>query len=241
VLGNLLQNSAKFTPPGGTVVVSVGVVDAEVEIRVRDTGIGLEPQQLERMFEPFAQVDNTLARTKGGLGLGLALVKGLVELQGGRVIAKSEGLGHGCEMVVTLPRAATPADRPELVRRATGTAGKLVLIIEDNVDAAQTLGDILELRGHRVLLANDGATGIKMARELKPNVVLCDIGLPDVDGYEVARSLRADDSLRSTAFVAVTGYAQFADRQKAMDAGFDTHLTKPPDLDKLDELLASGV
>jgi CheY-like chemotaxis protein len=237
VLGNLLQNAAKFTPPGGTVVVSVSVENAEVEIRVRDTGVGVEAHQLERMFEPFAQAESTLARTKGGLGLGLALVKGLVEMHGGRVFAKSEGLGHGCEIVVTLPRAMPPAVQEEKARVATGS-GSLVLLIEDNVDAAQTLADVLELSGHRVHLAHDGATGIHLARTLKPDVVLCDIGLPDVDGYEVARTLRADGSLRSARLIAVTGYAHYADKQKATEAGFDAHLTKPPDLEKLNALLA---
>jgi two-component system CheB/CheR fusion protein len=238
VLGNLLQNAAKFTAPGGTVVVSVSVVDAQVEIRVRDTGIGMEPHQLERMFEPFAQVENTLARTNGGLGLGLSLVKGLVEMHGGRVFATSEGLGHGCEMVVTLPRASPPADRAEGAQVVTGSSGRSVLLIEDNVDAAQSLADILELSGHRVHLAHDGTTGIQMARDQKPEVVLCDIGLPDVNGYEVARTLRADESLRPTRLIAVTGYALFSDKQKAIDAGFDAHLTKPPDLEKLNALLS---
>jgi signal transduction histidine kinase/CheY-like chemotaxis protein len=238
VVGNLLQNAAKFTPPGGRVVVSLSVANPDVEIRVRDTGIGIEAHQLERMFEPFAQVENTLARTNGGLGLGLALVKGLIEMHGGHVSANSEGLGHGCEIVVTLPLAMPPAGAAEKAPVVTATSGTSVLLIEDNVDAAQSLADILELSGHRVRLAYDGTTGIQMARDQKPEVVLCDIGLPDVNGYEVARTLRADESLRSTRLVAVTGYAQFSDRQKAIDAGFDAHLTKPPDLDKLNKLLA---
>lgn len=237
-VGNLLQNAAKFTPPGGRVVVSVSVANPDVEIRVRDTGIGMDARDLERVFEPFAQVENTLARTHGGLGLGLALVKGLVEMHDGRVSAFSEGLGHGCEIVVALPLAVPPASAGEEVSVVTTTPGAFVLLIEDNVDAAQTLAEILELSGHRVRVAYDGTTGIQMAVELKPEVVLCDIGLPDVNGYEVARTLRADQSLRSTRLIAVSGYAQYADRQKAMDAGFDAHLTKPPDLDKLNKLLA---
>jgi signal transduction histidine kinase/ActR/RegA family two-component response regulator len=238
VLGNLLQNAAKFTPPGGRVVVSLSVGKPDVEIRVRDTGIGLEAHELERMFEPYAQVENTLARTHGGLGLGLALVKGLVEMHGGHVSANSEGLGHGCEIVLTLPLAVPPAGAAEKAPVVTATSGTFVLLIEDNVDAAETLAEVLELSGHRVRLAYDGTTGIQMARELKPEVVLCDIGLPDVNGYEVARTLRADPSLGSTRLIAVTGYAQYSDKQKAMDAGFDAHLTKPPDLVKLNKLLA---
>lgn len=238
VVGNLLQNAAKFTPPGGRVVVSLSLATPDVEIRVRDTGIGMEARDLERVFEPFAQVENTLARTHGGLGLGLALVKGLVNMHGGRVSALSEGLGHGCEIVVALPLAVPPASVADEAPALTATSGTFVLLIEDNVDAAQSLADILELSGHRVRLAYDGTTGIQMAVELKPEVVLCDIGLPDVNGYEVARKLRGDPSLRSTRLIAVTGYAQYSDKQKAMDAGFDAHLTKPPDLDKLNKLLA---
>lgn len=240
VVGNLLQNAAKFTAPGGRVVVSLRVADPDVEIRVRDTGIGLEARDLERVFEPFAQVESTLARTHGGLGLGLALAKGVVTMHGGRVWAMSDGLGHGCEIVVALPLSVPPASAGEEPPVARATPGALVLLIEDNVDAAQTLADILELSGHRVRVAHDGTTGIETARELRPDVVLCDIGLPDVNGYEVARTLRADPSLRSTRLVAVSGYAHYADKQKALDAGFDAHLTKPPDLDRLKELLAEA-
>jgi CheY-like chemotaxis protein len=236
VIANLLDNAAKFTPRGGTVFVSVGMANAEVEIRVRDTGVGMEAHQLERAFEPFAQVENTLARTKGGLGLGLALTKGVVEMHGGRVVARSEGLGFGCEIVVTLPRSEPPAERPQKASIVTAP-GSLVLLIEDNVDAAKTLAEILEISGHRVHLAHDGATGIRLARELKPHAVLCDIGLPDVNGYEVAQTLRADESLRSTKLIALTGYAEFSDKQRAKEAGFDAHLTKPPDLGRLNALL----
>jgi signal transduction histidine kinase len=236
VIANLLDNAAKFTPRGGTVFVSVGMANAEVEIRVRDTGVGMEAHQLERAFEPFAQVESTLARTKGGLGLGLAMTKGVVEMHGGRVVARSEGLGFGCEIVVTLPRSEPPAERPEKASIVTAP-GSLVLLIEDNVDAAKTLAEILEMSGHRVHLAHDGATGIRLARELKPHAVLCDIGLPDVDGYEVAQMLRADESLRWTKLIALTGYAHSSDKQKAEEAGFDAHLTKPPDLGRLNVLL----
>jgi signal transduction histidine kinase/CheY-like chemotaxis protein len=240
VLANLLQNAAKFTPPDGGVVVSLRVAEPDVQIRVRDTGIGMEARDLERVFEPFAQVENTLARTKGGLGLGLALVKGLVTIHGGRVSATSDGLGHGCEFVVTLPLAVPPATAGDEASVVSTTRGTFVLLIEDNVDAAQTLADVLELSGHRVRLAYDGTSGIQMALELKPQVVLCDIGLPDVNGYEVARTLRSDPSLRSTRLIAVTGYAQYEDKQKAIDAGFDAHLTKPPDVDKLNKLLTEA-
>jgi two-component system CheB/CheR fusion protein len=151
-------------------------------------------------------------------------------MHGGHVSANSEGLGYGCEIVVALPLAGPPASVADQAPVVTDTSGALVLLIEDNVDAAQSLAEILELSGHRVRLAYDGTTGIRMAVELKPEVVLCDIGLPDVNGYEVARTLRADQLLRSTRLIAVTGYAQYSDKQKAAEAGFDAHLTKPPDL-----------
>ena len=189
VLGNLLHNAAKFTPQGGTVAVTVGALQGDAEIRVRDTGIGMEPDQVQRMFEPFAQAAHTLARTQGGLGLGLALVKGLVELHGGRVSAMSWGIGRGSEFVVTLSLSAPRA--PPLVADAPVAKvapGRRVLIIEDQVDTAESLAEVLAMSGHQVRLAHDGRTGIVLARELRPDVVICDIGLPDISGYEVART-----------------------------------------------------
>ncbi len=240
VLGNLLQNAVKFTPPPGTVTVGISLGEQRAEISVRDTGLGMEPHEVERMFEPFAQADHDLARTKGGLGLGLALVRGLVELHGGSVRARSGGIGKGTEFVFNLP-LSTAGPAVEGRPAAAGEAGKrLVLIIEDNADAGQSLAEVLELDGHSVRVAPDGRSGIELARELRPDFVLCDIGLPDVDGYEIARTLRADDALRETRLVALSGYAQPEDVQRALEAGFDAHLPKPPPLDELGELLASG-
>jgi CheY-like chemotaxis protein len=204
---------------------------------VRDDGIGIAPDFLPRVFEQFVQADGGLARSKGGLGLGLALVKGLVELHGGTVSVRSEGLGRGSEFVVKLPLApphehAAPALLPALLRAPT-TRAIDILVIEDNVDAARSIAELLEMKGHRVHVATDGLTGIKKARELKPEVVLCDIGLPDVDGYEIARTLRADEGLRFTRLIALTGYAQPEDRQRAKEAGFDAHIGKPPAVDAL--------
>ncbi len=231
VAGNLLQNAAKFTSEGGVVSVHTGVADGRAELRVRDDGVGMNPEEIDRMFEPFAQAERSLARTHGGLGLGLALVRGLVELHGGIVRAHSGGPGRGAEFVVTLPLAPTPeAPAPDDCANAA-TTGRHVLIIEDNLDAGQSLADFLELSGHRVALAHDGRTGIALARELRPDVVLCDIGLPDVSGYEVARTLRADERLRGTRLVALSGYAQPEDRERAMEAGFEVHLPKPPPLE----------
>jgi PAS domain S-box-containing protein len=233
VVGNLLHNAVKFTPARGTVFIGIAPRDGRAEIRVRDTGDGMEPQHVESMFEPFAQADRTLARTKGGLGLGLALVKGIVELHGGSVRAGSDGLGRGSEFIVTLPLSTAGAAASERRSVPAGPSGRLVLIIEDNVDAGETLAEMLELEGHRVRVAHNGRSGLELARELRPDVVLCDIGLPDLDGYEVARALRREDALRSTRLIAVSGYAQPEDRERASEAGFDAHIAKPPAPDEL--------
>ena len=239
VLGNLLQNAAKFTAEGGFTDVALSSDGARAELRVRDDGIGIEPELLEALFEPFVQGERGLARAQGGLGLGLALVKGLVELHGGAVRAESPGSGGGSEFIVSLPLGANQqVAAPAQPRPAPGRARpRSILVIEDYADAAQSLADVLALKGHRVEVAATGRDGIARARVLAPEFVLCDIGLPDVDGYEVARSLRADPSLRSTFLVALSGYAQAEDRQRAAQAGFDAHLPKPAQLDDLTRLL----
>jgi len=239
ILGNLLQNAAKFTQSGGRVCVSLEGGDGRARVRVRDSGVGMDPETLGRLFQPFMQADVTLARTGGGLGLGLALVKGLVELHGGTVRAESEGRGKGAEFVVELPThdadaLAAPAPPPPPCPR------RRVLVIEDNVDAAESLRDALVLAGHEVEVAYRGADGIARAREWGPQVVLCDIGLPDMEGHEVARAFRADSALRAVQLVALTGYALPEDRQRALDAGFDDHLAKPPSMGRLEELLGQA-
>jgi len=241
VIGNLLHNSAKFTQPGGEAAVSVEANEevGQAIVRVRDTGVGIAPEMLPRVFEPFAQADSTLDRSKGGLGLGLALVKGLVEMHGGTVSVESEGLGKGAEFTVRLPleSAELPPSAP-LPGPAAG--GPLrVLVIEDNVDAAESLREALELGEHTVEVAFSGADGIAKARAFRPDVVLCDIGLPGMDGYEVARTMRADPALRATRLVALTGYAGPEDVVRSREAGFDVHLAKPPTLEKIEEALAA--
>jgi PAS domain S-box-containing protein len=237
VVGNLLQNAAKFSREGGTVIVSVGTAADQAEVRVRDDGIGITGDLMPRLFQPFVQAEGGLARTKGGLGLGLALVKGLVELHGGSVRAFSGGAGRGSELVVSLPLSPAPEQSAPAPLPAAATRGMEILVIEDNVDAARSIAEVLEMEGHRVHVATDGLSGIAKARELRPEVVMCDIGLPDIDGYEIARTLRAD-GLRSTRLIALSGYAQHEDRQRAKEAGFDAHLPKPPPLDELNALLA---
>jgi PAS domain S-box-containing protein len=240
VLGNLLQNAARFTPAGGAVDVQVERRDSSAEMRVRDTGIGMVDEELEHLFEPFSQPDQGLARTQGGLGLGLALSKGLVDLHGGSIHATSAGRGRGSEFLVRFPLApgrGPGAEAPE--RREEPAAGRLVLLIEDNADTCESLSLALGLSGHDVRAAHDGGTGLAMAREIKPDVVLCDIGLPDIDGYEVARRLRADEALRSTFLVALSGYARPEDKARAKEAGFDAHIAKPPEIEELSHFLMS--
>jgi len=238
--GNLLQNAAKFSREGGTVTVGLCLVNGDAELRVRDDGMGIPADLLPRIFEPFVQAASGLARTKGGLGLGLALVKGIVELHGGSVRASSEGTGRGSELVITLP--STPQARPSVPASAAHlpTRSIEILVVEDNVDAAQTIAEVLRMEGHRVHIATDGLSGIMRARELKPEVVVCDIGLPDMDGYEVARELRRDAALRSTRLIALSGYAQPEDRERAREAGFEAHLGKPAPLDELKKIVEAG-
>jgi PAS domain S-box-containing protein len=239
VLSNLLQNAAKFTPRGGLVKVTLARdIDArQVVIRVADTGLGMTPELLAQLFEPFMQADETLDRSKGGLGLGLALAKGLVEQHGGSIEASSRGLDCGSEFIVRLPLDLSDPEAVEQAPEPAAAARHRVLIIEDNVDAAQSLKELLELQGHEVSVAHDGYDGLAKARELRADLVLCDIGLPGMDGYEVARAFRADDALRGAHLIALSGYALPEDLQRAAEAGFDRHVAKPLTLGKLEQLL----
>jgi PAS domain S-box-containing protein len=243
VIGNLLGNAAKFTPPGGRVSVSLDSDghSGQAVLRVCDTGIGIAPELLARVFEPFAQADTTLERSRGGLGLGLATVKGLVELHGGRVGVQSAGLGAGTELTVRLPlaRVERPAQTPP-ARRSSAGERRHVLVIEDNRDAAESLRLLLELLGHRVDVAHAGSEGLEMARALGPELILCDIGLPEMDGYAVARTLREDPRLQPSTLVAISGYAAPEDIAKSREAGFDAHLAKPVELTKLEGLLGAA-
>jgi PAS domain S-box-containing protein len=241
VIGNLLQNAAKFTSRGGEtrITISADATKKRAMIQVADTGAGMTPALVARLFQPFSQADSTLDRSKGGLGLGLALAKGLVELHGGEITAHSAGLGQGAEFVVRLPLAIDDA----VALRPTTSASKSrrrVLIIEDNVDAADSLREVLAFGEHEVEVAYNGPQGIAKAQEFRPEVVLCDIGLPSMDGYQVARAFRADDALKGVFLVALSGYALPEDLQRAQEAGFDRHLAKPPSIEKIEETLASG-
>jgi len=242
VIGNLLTNAAKFTSAGGAVTLTVAATSASTaEIRVSDTGMGISSDLLPHLFEPFMQAENTLERSKGGLGLGLVLVKSVVEMHGGSVEPHSDGPGSGAEFVVRLPIEADPSATVELgteARRAN--VPRRVLVIEDQVDAAQTLRDVLLLEGHAVEVAHNGPEGLHKAHAFAPDVVFCDIGLPGMSGYEVAAAIRRDNAVASAFLVALTGYAQPDDLQRAAEAGFDTHVAKPATAQAIQKALACG-
>lgn len=244
VLWNMLHNANKFSEPGGLVSVSLAASwdDLSVSLVVEDTGIGIEPEILEVIFETFTQGDRSLHRSRGGLGLGLALVKGLVELHEGCVEAFSEGPGHGARFTITLPLAEPPlAEETEVPTVRKRGAPRRILIIEDNEDAAESLRMLLDLTGHTVAVAHSGPEGVETARQFNPEVVLCDIGLPGgMNGYDVARVMRQDPVLRDVGLVALTGYGQEEDQALAREAGFDRHIVKPVDPVYLERMLAGG-
>jgi PAS domain S-box-containing protein len=239
IIVNVLNNASKYTAPEGRLGVVVAEEAGEVVLRIRDTGIGIAADVLPRIFELFVQGDQSLAHTSGGLGIGLTLVHRLVALHRGRVSAHSEGPGRGSEFAIVLPRSRQPvADGPPAAAVAERGPAAAVLLIEDNADARQSLRTLLEHEGHRVDEAADGVTGLVRAETTRPDIVLVDIGLPIMDGYEVARRIR---SRRGAApiLVAITGYGQADDRRRAREAGFDAHLTKPVSPDHLAHVLAA--
>jgi PAS domain S-box-containing protein len=238
VLDNLLGNALKFTPDSGAVCVSAQLEAEAVTFRVRDTGVGIRPELLEQLFVPFQQDVQDIARGAGGLGLGLALSKGLVELHGGSIEAHSKGPGSGAEFIVRLaqaqppPTAAKPYTSSHVPRRS-------ILIVEDNEDAADMLCALLESRGHTVRVANSGSEALGLLQHDVPDVVVCDIGLPGMSGYELATHVRDDPKLRSLFLIALSGYSQPEDHERSREAGFDNHLVKPVDFVTLDSILKS--
>ncbi len=242
VVANLLNNAAKYTPRGGHVRLTLGLGGGAAVVTVADDGIGIPAAMLGKVFDMFTQVDRALEKTTGGLGIGLSLVKGLVEMHGGTVEAHSGGHGRGSEFVVRLPAAATTGDAPaETTVGTTGVvpaAGRRVLVVDDNADAADSLGQLLELLGHEVRTAYDGEAGVEAARAFRPDVVVMDIGMPKLNGYEAARRIRGQAWGAGIVLVAQTGWGQDDDRRKSTDAGFDFHLVKPVDPAALFALLA---
>ena len=243
VFSNLLTNAAKYTEPGGTVTVAAAREDARIAIRVRDTGIGISGEMLPRIFDLFAQERQALDRAHGGLGLGLSIVKSLVTLHGGQVQASSEGHGRGSEFVVLLPAPHTAANNttatagPGLAPAKVPSVQPRILVVDDNVDAAELLADYLALMGYATRIAHDGPSALMLAAEFKPEVALLDIGLPAMDGYELAGLLRGLPDLSRVCLVAVTGYGQETDRRAAEQSGFNAHLVKPVDLERLRSLM----
>ncbi|SDF34245.1 PAS domain S-box-containing protein [Massilia sp. PDC64] len=242
VLANLLNNAAKYTQEGGRLRLDASVRGGNVVVDVVDNGIGMAPELVARAFDLFAQAERTSDRASGGLGLGLALVRSLVELHGGTVSCESAGPGLGSRFTVTLPLLAAGTGQAVLQSAAHETAHDAslsILVVDDNVDAAETLGLLLEATGHKVIIEHDPFGALERARIEAPQVCLLDIGLPGMDGYELARRLRAQPSTAHALLVAITGYGQDSDRRRAAEAGFDRHLVKPIDLDALQDALAS--
>jgi PAS domain S-box-containing protein len=250
IIVNLLTNAARYTEKGGEISLRAKLEDGQVVVRIKDNGIGIPPEKLPLMFELFAQGDRTLARSEGGLGIGLTIVRSLAELHGGSVEAHSEGLGQGSEFILRLPAISNARGsestlaRPDKKASAAGRnpprpapTRRRVLIVDDNADSAHGTAKILRRQGHDVQIVFDGPGALAAAQEYQPGYVLLDIGLPGMDGYEVAQRLRADETLRDATLIAVSGYGQDSDRRRSREAGFDSHLVKPVDPEELLALL----
>jgi two-component system CheB/CheR fusion protein len=237
MLGNVLTNAEKFTPAGGKITVSLDRVNTSAVLRIKDTGVGIAPEVIADLFEPFSQGPQPLDRARGGLGLGLTMVKALVELHGGRIAVRSGGIGKGSEVVLTL--AAEALDHAAMApTAATERRSRRVLIVEDMHDTAHSLQHVLQLKGHQVDVAYDGRSGLDKVDAFRPEIVLCDLGLPDLDGFAFAMNVRARTGPQPY-LVALSGYARPEDVASAKAAGFDRHLAKPPQLEELAELLAT--
>lgn len=239
IMSNLVNNAAKYTPPGGVIEVEAAREGDEAIFRVRDNGMGVAPKMLPRLFELFMQIDRGAPHSEGGLGIGLALVRKLVEMHGGRVEAHSEGIGRGSEFCVRLPLTQAP---PETTREGTGVvkteAGRRILVVDDVRDVADSLAMVLETSGADVRVAYDGPTALELFAAFEPDAVLMDLGMPEMDGYEAARRLRRLKGGENVTLVALTGWGQDEDRRRAEEAGFDKHLVKPVDVEALESLLA---
>ncbi len=239
VVCNLLTNAAKFSPPAGHIGIELRQGGGQALLSVADDGDGIPRELLEHIFERFVQGDQSLQRARGGLGLGLAIVRNIVELHGGSVKAESDGLGKGSRFTVTLPETAAPSPAaavpvPAPVEAAPAAAAPArILVVDDNDDAAQAIAVLLELEGHTVRTAPTARAALAMFDDFVPDVAFLDIGLPDLNGYELARAIRTDPRAARTRLVALTGYGREPDRQLATQAGFDRHLVKPAEIEDL--------
>jgi CheY-like chemotaxis protein len=243
VVSNLIHNAIKFTPNGGMVDVVLYRKGDQAVLRVRDSGVGISPAMLPRVFDLFTQANVSPDRTQGGLGIGLTLAKQLVEMHGGRIEARSHGVDGGCEFEVSLPLIAelkTKSEQASDKAPREHAKTRRVLIVEDNVDAAESLSMLLEILGHEVRIEATGASALEAIRTTDFQAVLIDIGLPDMDGYEVARQIRMLPGSRTRLLVALTGYGQEEDKRRALSAGFDQHLIKPVDVEHLQNLLTDS-
>ncbi len=241
IIGNLLNNACKYSDRGGRIGLIVETNQAQVVLRVRDSGIGIAAEQLPRIFEMFRQVDTSLERAQGGLGIGLTLVKKMVEMHDGTIEAHSGGLAQGSEFVVRLPIST---EVPDVARAPAGpspatTVRRRVLVVDDNMDSANSMAMLLELSGHEVHTANDGIAAVEAAAQLQPDLILLDIGLPGINGFEAARRIRQQQRKQRLVLVALTGWGQDEDRRRSREAGFDFHLVKPADISVLETLLGS--
>jgi CheY-like chemotaxis protein/two-component sensor histidine kinase len=239
VLANLLNNAAKYTDHGGHIRLSARQEGGELVLRVKDTGVGIAADMLARIFEPFMQADRVLHQSQGGLGIGLTLVRRLVEMHGGSVTAHSDGPGQGSEFVIRLPVVAAP--RPPAPPNGDAEArptGRRILVVDDNVDAAESLAMLLRLEGHDVRVAHDGPAALAAVEADPPELVFLDIGMPVMNGYDVARQLRQRPGPENLILVAMTGWGQEEDRRRSREAGFDHHLVKPAEPAALRQLLA---
>jgi CheY-like chemotaxis protein/anti-sigma regulatory factor (Ser/Thr protein kinase) len=244
IVANLLNNAAKYTPPGGQIWLGARREAEEIVISVRDTGIGIATDKLPRVFDMFAQVQSPDRPTAGGLGIGLTLVKRLAEMHGGSVAVQSEGAGKGSEFTVRLPLPRLveqpAASHPKAKERAAPLAGRRILVVDDNRDAADSMGMFLKFLGAKMHVAYDGASALAAMAMFGPDVVLLDIGMPGMDGYEVARRIRRQPEHQGVLLLAMTGWGQEEDRRRTAEAGFDHHLVKPVDPLALQTLLVTG-
>jgi len=242
VFSNLLINAAKYTDPGGQIQLRAAQEGSEVVVAIRDNGIGISADMMPRLFSMFSQAEAALGRAEGGLGVGLSLVRGLVTLHGGSVEARSDGPGTGSEFIVRLPIGTPQTEIPDTEAVAEGLvagAGLKILVVDDNRDAADTCATLLELSGHHVQTAYTGRHALELAETFRPHAVLLDIGLPDLDGYQLAAKIRAAPWGRGIFLIAATGWGQEEDRRRAFEAGFDHHLTKPIAAETVELLLQS--